>query len=125
MTDPINPADAFDDAVEAKELPEPKSVAKKRTKAAPKSVSGSRPTKEKEGRITIILEENDNIPPNGQFIAVNGRAFIVRPGVKVSVPEAVLSVLNDAVEKRPVTNDGGVIIGYRDAMRFPYRIVNS
>jgi hypothetical protein len=78
----------------------------------------------KEATMTIALEENDNIPPTGQFIALNGRTWILRPGEACEVPMGLVNVLNDAVMSvpnvDPVTKQ---IVGYRQKLRFPYRIV--
>ena len=30
-------------------------------------------------RVRIVLEDNDTIPPTGQFIGVNGKGYILRP----------------------------------------------
>lgn len=77
------------------------------------------------GRVTIILEENDNIPPTGQFIQVNGKAFMLRPGEPAEVPLEVISVLNDAVQDQPqIDQTTKQIVGYRKKLRFPYRVVN-
>lgn len=75
-------------------------------------------------RIKIILEDNEHIPPTGQFVSVNGRAYIIQSGKPVEVPQEVVSVLNDAVTSHPITNNDGEVLGYRDRMRFPYRLVN-
>ena len=74
-------------------------------------------------RIRIILEENDNISPTGQFIACNGRAYILRPGEEADVPEELVSVLNDAVEDRPIVGPDSRVVGWRKALRFPYRVI--
>ena len=71
---------------------------------------------------TIILEENDNIPPTGQFFGINGRSFILKPGEKVSVPEGIISILNDAVMSTPIVDSSNTVNGYRDRLRFPYRV---
>lgn len=77
-------------------------------------------------RIRIVLEENDNIPPTGQFIQLNGAAFILRPGEEVDVPIGLLSVLDDAVEGVPIRdNNTSQVIGYRKKLRFPYRVVGA
>jgi len=52
-------------------------------------------------RVKIILEENDNIPPTGLFIGINGRSYLLRAGEEVDVPVEVIEVLNDAVEDVP------------------------
>ena len=125
MTEDINPADVFDEVPSTEAAPKPRSRRKK-ADVAPMEVvaapSGATPSK---GRVTIILEENPDIPPNGQFVGFNGKGYLLVPGHKVSVPVGVVSVLNDAVEKRPVLGNDGVISGWRDALRFPYRIVHD
>jgi len=77
-------------------------------------------------RIKIILEENENIPPSGQYVGVNGVGYLITPGVEVSVPESVLEVLDNAVTSFPVQDPiTKQVIGYRDRLRFPYRIVRD
>jgi hypothetical protein len=76
-------------------------------------------------RITIILEENDDIPPTGLFIGVNGRSYLLRPGEEVPVPEEVVHALNDAVTAVPKTDQQGNVIDYKNRLRFPYRIVSD
>jgi len=79
-----------------------------------------------ERKVRIVLEENDNIPPTGQFIAINGRTFVLRPGEETEVPIAVLNVLNDAVQDVPhIDPTTRQVIGYRKRHRFPYRIVQA
>lgn len=75
------------------------------------------------GRVRIVLEENDNIPPTGLFVGVNGRSYLLRSGEEMDVPEEVLSALDDAVESSPRTDSAGNILDYRDKLRFPYRVV--
>ncbi len=74
-------------------------------------------------RVRIILEENDNIPPSGQFFGVNGKGYMLRPGEEASVPMAVIEILNNAIMSTPVTNAEQSVIGYRDKLRFPYRVL--
>lgn len=76
-----------------------------------------------EGRVRIVLEENDEIPPTGQYIGLNGVGYLLVPGEPADVPRGVISVLNAAVRDKPITQDGR-IVGYRQALRFPYRVVN-
>lgn len=76
--------------------------------------------------VRIILEENDNIPPTGQFFGINGKAFVLQPGREAVVPIEIVNVLNDAIMETPevdaVTRQ---VIGYRKRLRFPYRLVSS
>lgn len=76
-------------------------------------------------RVKIILEENDNIPPTGLFIGINGRSFLLRAGEEVEVPVEVVEVLNDAVEDVPRTDGNNNVLDYRKKMRFPYRLTGK
>jgi hypothetical protein len=83
------------------------------------------PPPQGEKMLTIALEENDNIPPTGQFFSLNGRTWMLRPGEPAEVPMGLVNILNDAVMEvpnvDPVTRQ---IVGYRKKLRFPFRLVN-
>lgn len=78
-----------------------------------------------EKRVTIILEENEQIPPTGQFFGVQGRGYVLRPGEAAEVPLSIIDILNSAVMAVPVKDSGDRVIGYRDKLRFPYRVVTA
>ena len=80
-------------------------------------------TPAKPKRVKIILDENDAIPPGGQFFGVNGTGYQIQPGKEVEIPEFLLGVIDNAVTTKPILNDDGQVVGYRDVPRFPYRIV--
>ena len=73
--------------------------------------------------LKILLEENTDIPPNGQFIGHNGVHYVLKPGIWVDVPLPIIEILNNAVQqvpdRDPVTNQ---IIGWREKLRYPYRV---
>lgn len=73
-------------------------------------------------RVRIVLEDNAEIPPTGQFFSVNGRAYVLRPNEEAEVPVEMLSALNDAVMEVPIVQNEQVV-GYRKRMRFPYRVI--
>jgi len=74
--------------------------------------------------VPIILEENDNIPPNGLYIGVNGHGYLLRAGMLVNVPRSVIDVLNHAIMATPVLDPTTrQVIGYRERTRYPYRRV--
>lgn len=108
----VTPAPAAKAAKAAKEPKEPKE---------PKAAKADAPAAPK--RVNIILEENDNIPPTGLFIGVNGRSYMLRAGVKASVPVEVVEALNDAVEARPQVDPNNNVVDYRMRLRFPYRLL--
>jgi hypothetical protein len=75
--------------------------------------------------VKIVLEENDDIPPTGLFLGHNGKGFLIRPGEPVDVPRHILDILDNAVMSTPQTDPTTrQVIGHRDRMRYPYRIVN-
>lgn len=78
-----------------------------------------------EERICIVLEDNDQIPPGGQFVSAQGKAFLLQPGYPVWVPRSVLDVLDNAITSIPIVDAGNTVIGYRDRLRMPYRLVHN
>jgi hypothetical protein len=95
----------------------------------PKSAKGKPAAKaapaEAERRTRIVLEDNDMIPPNGQFFGADGKGFMIRPGEEVDVPDSILGILDTAIMSVPVTDGASTVVGYRDRLRFPYRVVTS
>ena len=74
--------------------------------------------------VRITLEENENIPPTGQFFGLNGRHFILKPGIAVDVPVEIINILNDAVQEVPeIDPTTRQVVGYRKKLRFPYRVM--
>jgi len=76
-------------------------------------------------RIKIILEDNDNVPPGGQFISVDGVPYLLQPNMEADVPVNVLDVLDHAITSVPVVDADKNVIGYRDRLRFPYRVIRN
>lgn len=91
----------------------------------PRYPQGPAPLPKSFKRVWIVLEENENIAPTGQFFGINGRSYILRPGDAAAVPEEVLALLDDAIESKPVLDSNSNVTGYRDKLRFPYRFVNA
>lgn len=78
---------------------------------------------EQEKRVRITLDESDGIPPTGQFVQLNGRAYMIKPGEPVDVPRGVVEILDHAVMKVPLQDPTSRrIIDWRDRKRFPYSV---
>jgi len=74
--------------------------------------------------VKIILEDNNDIPPTGLFVGLNGKGFLISPGVAVDVPAAVVEILEHAVVSTPVIDpQDNQVLGYRDRMKYPFRRV--
>lgn len=95
----------IDDAKDAKAKPTKASKAAKRTR--------------------IILEENDQIGPSGQFFGADGKGYMLRPGEEALVPDSILNILDCAVMSVPILDNGQTVIGFRDRLRFPYRVLTE
>ncbi len=76
-------------------------------------------------RTRIVLEENDQIGPNGQFFGADGKGYMLRPGEEADVPQSIISILDTAVMSVPIVDGGQTVIGYRDRLRFPYRVITA
>lgn len=77
-------------------------------------------------RVWILLEDNDDIPPGGQFIGVDGAAFKLLPGVEAWVPIGLTEVLDAAVKSVPIQDEiTRQITGWKNRLRFPYRLVRN
>lgn len=78
------------------------------------------------GTIRILLEENDEIPPTGLFVGLNGKGYLIRPGEEVDVPVGVAEILKHAVMSTPsIDASTKQVVGYRERMRYPYRVING
>ena len=72
--------------------------------------------------VRIILEENEEIPPTGLFVGLNGRGYLIKPGEEVTVPAGVAEILEHAVTSVPqVDPQTRQVVGYRDRMRYAFR----
>lgn len=95
-------------------------------KATPAKASAKKPAAPvTERRTRIILEDNDQIGPNGQFFGANGKGYMLKPGEEADVPDSILNILDTAVTSIPVVDGSNTVIGYRDRLRFPYRVMTS
>ena len=75
-------------------------------------------------KIKIILEENEVIPPTGLYLSHNGRPYVIQTGVEVEIPVFLKEILDNAVISIPVTEPSTQqVIGYRNRLRYPYRVI--
>jgi hypothetical protein len=102
--------------------PEPEAVEPATSpKQAPKAAKKKAAVK----KTKIILQKNDDIPPSGLFIGHNGTGYQLKPSKAVEVPDFLLDVLDNAVVKKPVMGENGLISRYEDSPRFPYTVVRD
>lgn len=71
----------------------------------------------------VVMDDVDGYSPGGQFFGINGRAWMLQGGRTYVIPEALKTVLDQALESVAVLNpDTRRIEGYRNRLRFPYRV---
>lgn len=70
----------------------------------------------------ITLHDNDEVPPGGQRVGVNGVFYTIPAGVRCKVPKAVLEVLDNAVQSTPVLNERMQVVDTRSAPRLSYTL---
>jgi hypothetical protein len=76
-------------------------------------------------RTRIILEDSAEISPSGQFFGADGVGFMLRPGEEADVPDSILNILDTAVMSVPIKDGSDTVVGYRDRLRFPYRVITA
>jgi hypothetical protein len=86
----------------------------------------TRQTRYPHSHYRIKIEDNDKIPPGGQYIGLNGRNWLITSGVEVVVPRGVLYVLDDAVESIPITDrNTGRVASWSQRKKYPFQIVEA
>lgn len=101
---------------------EPDDVAAPADKKAPARSAKKSKSESEETLYEITLHDSDEIPPNGQFIGLNGKQYLLKPGVRTAVPRGVLDILNNAVHSVPERDETMRIIRWRDAPRLPFTL---
>lgn len=80
----------------------------------------------KAGWKRIVLDENELIPPTGQFFGDNGVGYILRPGEEALVPPGIIEILENATTavavKDPTTLE---VVGYRQKRMYPFTILQG
>lgn len=97
-------------------------AAKKAVRAANKVIKYTMPGYGSVATLRILLEDNADIPPTGQYIGVNGNGYLLKTGVWCDVPLPIIEVINHAVQMQPITNAAKQVVGWREKMRYPYRV---
>jgi hypothetical protein len=112
-------------APKAKAAPKPRAAAKPKTAGAPPVEAAPEPEVASPitatTRVKIFLSENDEIPPTGLFVGLNGRGYLLRAGEEIDVPVGVLEILENAVTSVPqVDPQTRQVVGYRNRLRYPF-----
>jgi len=82
-----------------------------------------KPAEEK--KIKIIIDEQEGDENSGDvFVSVNGKAFQIKRGFPVDVPESVVTVLKDAITTKMTQNLQTGEFYYKDVPRFSFHVVN-
>lgn len=90
----------------------------------PKEILASKITPPKTKR--IIIEESDSIPPTGLYVGLNGRGYLIQPGVPVNVPIGLIEILDNAKFDAPVIDPlTRRVTGTSRRSRFSYRVVDK
>jgi hypothetical protein len=77
-----------------------------------------------EDRVKIVLADNDDMPPTGLFIGLNGVGYLLKPNLPAVVPLGLVGILDTAVAAAPIVDPlTQQITGFRDRLRFPYRVI--
>lgn len=77
---------------------------------------------DKEDYEIIKLNDNEEMPPTGQFFQVNGRFFILQAEIWHRVPSFLLGVIDHAISDKPVVNEQLQLVGTRSQKRFTYEV---
>lgn len=78
----------------------------------------------KEPRVRIVLEDNENIPPTGQFFGADGVGYYLKSGIEADVPMSIISILDTMIMSVPIVDPNSMqITGFKDRLRFPYRVM--
>ena len=58
-------------------------------------------------RDRIVIHDNPQIPKEGQFLALNGYAFLVKPGQEVDIPRPVRLMLDTRIQTETQQDQNG------------------
>jgi hypothetical protein len=94
-------------------------------KAEPNSAGvQTKAPKDMQETVSIILEDNDDIPPTGLYVAMNGDGYRIPKGSPCRIPKFLKQVLDDATVSVPVTDPNtGQVIEWRNKQKYAYRMI--
>lgn len=76
-------------------------------------------------RDRIIIHESQKIPKEGQFISLNGYAFLAKPGVEIDIPRPVRMMLDTRIETETIQDEDGKKSYTRNIPRVTYTLVKE
>jgi hypothetical protein len=74
-------------------------------------------------RDRIRIHDNQKIPKEGQFISLNGFAFLAKPGEEIDIPRPVRLMLDDCIETETIHGEDKVYT--RDIPRITYTMIKE
>lgn len=75
-------------------------------------------------RDRIIINEHPSIPKQGQFISLNGYAFLAKAGIPIDIPRPVRKMLDTLIETQTYYGEDGKEYS-RDIKRITYTLVQE
>lgn len=76
-------------------------------------------------RDRILIHENSDIPKEGQFISLNGYAFLAKPGHEIDLPRPVRLMLDTRIRTEIIPGEDGGKDFTRDIPRITYTLLQK
>lgn len=74
--------------------------------------------------VRIVLEESDDIPPNGLYLGHNGNGYRLMPGREADIPHFLKEILDHAVITVPqIDPTTKQVTGWRSRQKYAYRVI--
>ena len=75
-------------------------------------------------RDRIRIHESSKIPREGQFVSLNGFAFLARPGEEIDLPRPVRQMLDTRIETETIFGEDGKYYK-RNIQRITYTLIKE
>jgi hypothetical protein len=75
-------------------------------------------------RDRIIIQNSPGIPKEGQFLSLNGFAFLAKPGVEIDLPRPVRKMMDTLIITESLYDSTGKVYT-RDIPRFSYQLIKE